>query len=92
MKFTSYACLRCGKGVKCTSALTRYVNACKILIILLSRQPSTLAPILEYNITNYPDLPSNNFEEDISLGISTNGNKRIRPGDINKRKRSDQPI
>ena len=86
MESRSYACPRCGKGVKSTSGLTRHVNACKIPITLPSCQPSTLAPILEYNTTNHPDLPSDNFEEDISPGASNNGEERIRSADIDNDK------
>ena len=84
-------CPRCGKGVKSTSGLIRHVNSCKIPIPLPSRQPSTLAPILEYNITNYPDLPSDNFEEDISPGVSNNSKEKIRPANINNNKEDIRP-
>jgi Plavaka transposase len=91
MESRSYACPRCGKGVKSTSGLTRHVNACKIPITLPSRQPSTLAPILEYNTTNYPDLPLDNFEKDNSLGASNNGEERIRPADIDNDEEDIRP-
>ncbi len=82
MESRLYACPRYGKGVKSTSGLTRHVNACKIPVTLPSCQPSTPAPILDYNTTNHPDLPSDYFEEDISPGASNNDEEEIRPADI----------
>ncbi len=72
---------RCEKGVKSTSHLTRYVNACKIPVTLPNCQPSTPAPILEHNTTNHPDLPSDYFEEDISPETSNNDEEEIRLAD-----------
>lgn len=46
-----------------------------------SYQIFTLASILKYNITNYLHLPSNNFEEDITLKVSNNGKEEIKPVD-----------
>ena len=92
MESKSYVCPRCGKGVKSTSSLTRHINSCKIPITLPSRQPSTLAPILKYNTTNHPDLPSDNFEEDISPRALNNGKKRIRPADIDNNKKDIKPV
>ncbi len=46
-----------------------------------SCQPFTPAPILEYNTTNHPALPSDYFEEDISLKASNNDEEEIRPAD-----------
>lgn len=69
---------RCGKDVKFISDLTRYVNAYKIPITLPSYQLSIPISILEYNITNYQDLPSDNFEEDISLKVPNSNEKKIR--------------
>ncbi len=74
----SYAYPRFRKGVKSTSSLTKHVKACKIPVTLPSCQPSTPAPILDYNTTNHPDLPSDYFEEDISPGASNNDKKEIR--------------
>ncbi len=81
MESRLYACPKCEKGVKSTSSLTKHINACKIPVILPYCQPSTLAPILEYNTINHPDLPSDYFKEDISLGISNNDEEEIRPAD-----------
>ena len=91
MESRLYICPRCGKGVKSTSGLTRHFNVSKIPITLSSCQRFTLAPILEYNTTNHPDLLSDNFEEDISLGASNNGKERIRPRDINNDKEDIRP-
>lgn len=67
MQCRLYAYLRYRKNVKCTSGLTRYVNFCKITIILPSCQPFTLALILESNTINHLDLPSDNFDNDIMI-------------------------
>ena len=83
MESRSYACPRCKKGVKFISNLIRHINACKIPITLPSYQSSTLVLILEYNITNYPDLPSDNFKKDINLGVSNNGKEKTKLADIN---------
>lgn len=72
-------CPRYKKDIKSTSNLTRYVNACKISIILPSCQSSILALILEYNPTNYLHLPLDNFEKNIGLKALNNGKKKIRP-------------
>ena len=45
-------------------------------------QPSISVLILKYITTNHPDLPSNNFQENISPKISNNGKKKIKPADI----------
>lgn len=71
-------CLRYRKVVKSTSGLTRHVNACKIPITLSSCQPFKPTSILKYNTINYPDLSSDNFKEDISLGASNNDKEKIR--------------
>ncbi len=81
MESRLYTCPRCGKSVKSTSGLTRHVNTCKILVTLPSCQPSTPAPILEYNTINHPDLPSDYFEEDISPRASNNDEEEIRLAD-----------
>lgn len=72
--------------------MIKYVNPCKILITLLSCQSSKLASILEYNITNHPNLPSDNFEEDISSKVSNNGKEKIRLADININKEDIRPV
>ena len=56
-----------------------------------SCQLSTLAPILEYKTTNHSDLPSDNFEEDISPGASNNGEEKIRPVDIDNDEEDIRP-
>ncbi len=81
MESRLYVCPRCGKGVKSTSGLTRHVNTCKIPVTLPSCQPSTPAPILQYNTNNHPDLPCDYFKEDISPGASNNDKEEIRPVD-----------
>ena len=78
-------CPRCGKDVKSTSGLIRHVNACKIPINLPSCQLSILAPILEYNIINHLDLPSDDFEEDIDPRALNKSKEKIRPADINNK-------
>ena len=82
MESRLYVYPRCRKDVKSTSGLTRHINSCKILITLPSHQPSTLAPILEYNTTNHPDFLSDKFEENISPGVPNNNNEKIRLADI----------
>ena len=67
--------------------MTKYINICKILIILLSCQPSNLISILEYNITNYLDFLLNNNKKDISLRALNNNKKRIIKMDINNSKK-----
>ena len=64
-----------------TSSLIGHVNSYKILITLPSRLPSTPAPIFEYNITNHPNLPSDNFKEDMSLRVPNNNKEEIRLAD-----------
>lgn len=64
-----------------------------------SCQLSTLALILEYNTINHSELLSDNFDKDISLGVSNNNKEEIktihikdndyknsRPVDINKQR------
>ncbi len=81
MESRLYTCPRFGKDVKSTSGLTRHVNACKIPITLPSCQSSTPTLILEYNMTNHPDLPSDYFKKDISPEESNNNKEVIRPAD-----------
>lgn len=78
MQSKSYAYPRYRKDVKSTSSLTRHINSCKISITLLSHHFSKAIAILEYNVTNSPDLLSKNNEEDISLRVSKNGEEEIR--------------
>ena len=82
IKSRLYPCPRYKKNVKSTSGLKRYVNVCRIPIILLSHQPSNPKPILDYNIINLLNLPSDNNKEYISLEASNNGEEDIRPADI----------
>ena len=97
MESRLYMCLRCGKGVKSTSGLTRHVNACKIPISLLFRQSSNPDPVLDYNMTNPLDSPSDNNKEGITPEVSNYGDSEgtrpanignneedIRPADIDK--------
>lgn len=86
-----YAYPRCRKNVKFTSGLTRHIIAYQISITLPSCQPFTLVPILKYNTTNYSDLLTDNFGEDISLRVSKNGKQRIRSADINNNKKDIRP-
>ena len=86
MESRSYVCSRCGKSIMSTNNLTRYVNTCKILIILPSHQPSNPESVLDYNITNLLELPSDNKGENISPGASYNGKKTIRSADIDNNK------
>ena len=74
-------CSRYRKVVKSTSGLTRHVNACKIPITLPSCQSFKPASILKYNTINHPDLLSDNFKENISLGVSNNDKEKIRLAD-----------
>lgn len=49
--------------------------------------------MLDHNITNHLDLPSDNNKKDISLRVSNNGKERIRLVDINNKKKiPDQQI
>lgn len=96
MESKLYICPRCEKSVKSTSGLTKYVNAYKIPITLPSCQPLEPTVILEDNMTNRPDLPSNNNEESISPEASNhtkegtrlvgNNNKDIRLADIDQQR------
>lgn len=68
MKSRLNICPRCRKTVKSISSLTKYVNACKILVILPSRLFLKLEQALKYNNTsNLLDVPSNNNKENLEL-------------------------
>lgn len=82
MEFKLYICSRYGKYIKFTNDFKKYINICKILITLPSFQSFILASILEYNTTNYLDLPSDNIKKNISLRILNNDKKKIRLADI----------
>lgn len=56
--------------------MIKYVNTCKILIILPTYQPSNSALILEYNITNHLNFSLNNSKKDISPRVSNSGEKK----------------
>ena len=80
------------KSVKSISGLIRHVNTWNILIILPSCQPSKLISILEDNMTNCLDLPSDkksisqkapNYNEE-GIGSVGNNNEDIRPVNINQ--------
>ena len=99
MESRLYVCLRCEKGVKSTSGLTRHVNICKIPISLSCCQLSNPDPILTYNITNPLNLPLDNNKKGIIPEVSnhgdlertrlvniSNGKESIRPADINKQR------
>lgn len=91
MEFRLYACPKCEKVVKSTSGLTRYVNACKIPISLPYCQPSNPEPVLDYNMTNSLNLPSDNNEKNIRLVASDNDKERIRLADIDNDKENIRP-
>lgn len=74
------------------SSLIKYVNACKIIIILPSCQPSKLLAILEYNIFNPLDLSSNNNKKDTNLRISNNGNNKIKHKSADTTSRNNRDI
>lgn len=78
MESRLYVCLRCGKNVKSINGLTKYVNVCKIQIILLYYQPLKLTLILENNMNNCPNLPSDNNKENISPKESNYGKEEIK--------------
>lgn len=76
-------CPRCGKGVKSTNGLIRYVNACKIPISLPYCQLSNPDPVLDYNTTNSLDLPSDNNKKGITPKVSNYDDlERTKPADI----------
>ena len=54
-------------------------------------QSSNPDPVLDYNTTNPPDLPSNNNKEDISPGASHNGEEKIKPADMDNNKEDIRP-
>lgn len=63
--------------------MPKYINACKIPIILSTYQFSNPAPILEYNTTNYLDFLSDNNKKDISTKVSNNVENVVRQVNIN---------
>lgn len=65
-----------------TSSLTKQINVCKILITLPTCQPSNLASISEYNMTNYLDFLLDKRKKDINWAVSNNGKEEIRSTDI----------
>ena len=91
MESRSYLYPRCGKDVKSTTGLTRYINVCKISITLPSCQPSNLELMLDYNIINPLDLPSDNNKKNISPNASNNGKKGIRLADISNDEEDIRP-
>lgn len=61
MKFKLNICQRYGKAVKFISGLTKYVNAYKILIVLLSCLFIKSGQVLkDNNISNFLNVLSNN--------------------------------
>ena len=52
-----------------------------------SCKPSNLELVLDYNITNLLNLPSNNNEKDISPKISNNGEEKIQPANMDNDKK-----
>lgn len=82
MKSRLYLRSRYKKSVKSTNGLTRYVNICKISNFLPYCQFLNLKPVLDYNIINLLDLPSDNYKYNISLIRSNNNEKKIRLADI----------
>lgn len=79
MKSRLYAYSRYRKSVKFISDLTRYINACKISIILPNYQSSKSIAILEDNITNCLDLLLDNNKKSICPGASNHSKEEIRP-------------
>lgn len=75
MRSRLYFYLRCGKNVKSTNNLIRYINIYKIPIILLSCQFLKLALILKYNTIKDLDLLLDNNKKDLSPKILNNGKK-----------------
>ena len=82
-----YIYLRYEKDVKPISGLTRHINTCKIPIFLICCQLLNSNLILNYNITNLPNLPLNNNKEDITIETSNNNEKKIKLIDINNNKK-----
>ena len=83
MESRLYVCPRCGKGIKSTSGLTKHINAYKIPISLPCRQLSNPDRILDYNMTNLLDLPSDNNKKGINPEVSNHGDlKGTRPANI----------
>ena len=87
MESRLYVCPRYGKGVKSISGLTKYVNACKILISLPCCQSSNPDPVLDYNKTNLLNLPSDNNKESITPEVSNHSDsEETRPANIGNNK------
>ena len=74
-------CPRCGKNVKSSSGLTRYINACKTPISLPNCQPPKPIAILENNIINRSNLLSD--EKGINSEVSNYGKEGIKPAGNN---------
>lgn len=91
IKLRLYTYLKCKKVVKYTGSLTKYINACKILIFLSCWQFLNLKPVLNYNITNFLNLLSNNNKKDIKLIILENNKEKIRLADIDNNKKNIRP-
>ena len=85
-------CRRYGKSVKSTSSLTRHVNTFKVPISLPYCQLSNPDPVLNYNTTNPPDLPSDNDKEGITPEVFNYGDlKGTRPANIGNNKEDIRP-
>lgn len=96
MESQLYAYLKYKKSVKFTSDLTRYINACKILITLLNCQLLNPKLVLDYFITNLLDLQLNKNKDnkkDISLRILNNNKEKIRLlVDIDNKEEDIKPV
>lgn len=77
-----YIYSKCEKSVISTNGLIRYINTCKIPNSLPYSQFSNPEPVLDYNTTNFLDLPLDNNEKNISSEVSINGKEKIRIVDI----------
>lgn len=88
----SYIYLRCGKHIKFTNSLIKYVNACKIPIILPNYQSLNPDLVLNYDTTNFLDLLLVNIKEDISPVASNNDIKRMKLADINNDRKDIRQI
>lgn len=69
-----------------TSSLTRYINICKIPNFLLYCQFLNPELVLDYNTTNFLDLPSDNNNKNISPKVSNYDKEKIRLTNIDRNK------
>lgn len=86
-------CSRCRKSIKSTSSMTSHVITCIIPISLLNAKLLNQDPVLNYNITNIFNLPSDIKKEGITPEVSNYGDPKVtRPADIGNEKKNIRPV